>query len=94
MSSTGTGPQVLKNTTYSRCLTVIQHTCLRVIARALLLQWYETKSQVSKGLCPLFDTVSPTGIDPVDAAPLPSAQHTGYATLPFCLHAPFPLDDV
>ncbi|KAJ1587495.1 hypothetical protein NDA15_006054 [Ustilago hordei] len=89
MSSTGVEQHHLH-----RCLTVIQHTCLRVIARALLLQWYETKSQVSKGLCPLFDTVSPTGIDPVDAAPLPSAQHTGYATLPFCLHAPFPLDDV
>ena len=47
-----------------------------------------------RGFHPLFDTVSPAGIDPFDAVPLLSAQHNGYATLPFCLHAPFPLDDV
>ena len=47
-----------------------------------------------RGLCPLFDTFSPTGVNPIDAAPLLFAQHNGYATLPFCLHAPFPLDDV
>ena len=41
-----------------------------------------------------FNTVSPAGVNPIDAVPLLFAQHNGCATLPLHLHALSLPDDV